>query len=350
MPWNKYIICALLPSVVFSAAAAGEENKPLSTAECIIAGAASGAIAGAGLGVLGSGLFGAGAALIVAASHQCQDEDQLTTGPTDSDQDGVLDYLDRCPSTPVGAVVDSKGCLPDSDGDGVLDYLDRCHDTPYPAAVDSKGCLLDSDGDGVADYYDRCPDTPYGVAVDRAGCPLDSDGDGVPDYLDACPNTPQGTLVRNNGCPYDSDNDGVYDGIDRCPDTPQGAQVDTVGCELDQQPVIPAPLISYNINFEFDSTELSASSKAILDQAVNALSQDAELVMVITGHADAIGSEKYNLNLSLRRARAAGEYLRSRGINGDRITEEGRGESEPLASNDTKEGRAVNRRVVLLMQ
>jgi OOP family OmpA-OmpF porin len=60
--------------------------------------------------------------------------------------------------------------------------------------------VLDSDGDGVTDDLDRCPDTPKGVTVDTKGCPLDSDGDGVPDYLDKCPNTPEGATVDARGC------------------------------------------------------------------------------------------------------------------------------------------------------
>ena len=59
----------------------------------------------------------------------------------------------------------------------------------------------DSDGDGVYDDMDKCPDTPKGVAVDSKGCPLDSDGDGVPDYLDKCPDTPKGVAVDSTGCP-----------------------------------------------------------------------------------------------------------------------------------------------------
>ncbi|MGD2151493.1 MAG: OmpA family protein [Desulfobacterales bacterium] len=60
--------------------------------------------------------------------------------------------------------------------------------------------VLDSDGDGVTDDLDRCPDTPKGVTVDTKGCPLDSDGDGVADYLDKCPNTPKGATVDARGC------------------------------------------------------------------------------------------------------------------------------------------------------
>ena len=88
----------------------------------------------------------------------------------------------------------------DSDGDGVVDDLDRCPNTPQGVTVDAKGCPLDSDGDGVVDDLDRCPYTPSGVAVDSSGCPIDSEGDGVPDYLDRCPDTPEGATVNEVGC------------------------------------------------------------------------------------------------------------------------------------------------------
>jgi OOP family OmpA-OmpF porin len=66
--------------------------------------------------------------------------------------------------------------------------------------VDAQGCPLDSDADGVVNYADKCPSTPPGVAVDSSGCPPDSDGDGVPDYLDQCPSTPVGATVNEVGC------------------------------------------------------------------------------------------------------------------------------------------------------
>lgn len=73
---------------------------------------------------------------------------------------------------------------------------------PAPAPAPVKPTLMDpdSDGDGVIDRLDRCPNTPKGVSVDKVGCPLDSDGDGVPDYLDKCPGTPKGFKVDKVGC------------------------------------------------------------------------------------------------------------------------------------------------------
>ena len=77
---------------------------------------------------------------------------------------------------------------------------------PPGVAVDISGRPLDSDQDGVPDYLDKCPNTPAGVVVDKdgcPGCPADSDNDGVPDYLDKCPNTPAGATVDKDGCMHE---------------------------------------------------------------------------------------------------------------------------------------------------
>lgn len=102
----------------------------------------------------------------------------------------------------------------DSDGDGIMDYMDSCPDTPPNTTVNEYGCEPDSgdsDGDGVNDDKDLCPGTAPGYAVDEYGCPddltKDSDGDGVPDSKDLCPSTPLGDTVGSNGCTIqDGDN------------------------------------------------------------------------------------------------------------------------------------------------
>jgi OOP family OmpA-OmpF porin len=88
----------------------------------------------------------------------------------------------------------------DSDGDGVVDSMDKCPNSAAGVKVGVDGCPLDSDGDGVADADDRCPGTAAGVQVDAMGCELDSDGDGIADSQDNCPNTPQGATVTADGC------------------------------------------------------------------------------------------------------------------------------------------------------
>jgi outer membrane protein OmpA-like peptidoglycan-associated protein len=158
-------------------------------------------------------------------------------GNKDDDSDGVKNSKDKCPFTPLGYLVDKKGCTIDTDKDGVADNVDLCPETPIGVQVDEHGCPIDSDGDGIPDYLDKCPDTPEAARgfVDENGCPIDSDGDEVPDYLDKCPGTPEAArgFVDENGCPKDSDSDGVADYLDKCPNTPEGAPVDENGCPID---------------------------------------------------------------------------------------------------------------------
>ncbi|MDR4497835.1 MAG: OmpA family protein [Candidatus Scalindua sp.] len=277
----------------------------------------------------------------------------------DSDGDGVYDDVDRCPDTPKGLIVDEKGCpevrkilRADSDGDGVNDDIDECPDTPIGEKVDAKGCpevrkvlRIDSDGDGVYDDVDWCPDTPKGVAVDGKGCPkvrqIDSDGDGVNDDIDECPDTPIGEKVDAKGCPevrkIDSDEDGVYDDRDECPGTPKGAIVDFRGC-----------WVIKGVKFDYKKWDILPQFNTNLDNAVNVLKKNPMLEIRIEGHTDNIGSMEYNLELSQKRAEAIKEYLVGNGINESRITTIGIGFSQPIATNETPEGRALNRRAELI--
>jgi OOP family OmpA-OmpF porin len=172
--------------------------------------------------------------------------------------------------------------------------------------------------------------------------PIDSDGDGVTDDIDQCPNTPRGTPVDEVGCPIpvDSDGDGVTDDIDQCPDTIKGALVDAVGCAYKLR----------GVDFAFDSAELGGDAEAILDEVAERLTNESfqDVTITIEGHTDSRGDEAYNRDLSQRRAQAAGDYLAAKGVAEDRITVIGRGESSPLATNDTEEGRAQNRRVTII--
>ena len=204
-----------------------------------------------------------------------------------------------------------------------------------------KGEELDSDGDGVPDSIDECPNTPIGVEVDEKGCPIDSDGDGVPDYLDKCPNTPKGCKVDKDGCPIDSDGDGVPDCLDKCPNTPRDTKVDKNGCPIVGEEL----LILHGIKFGFDSAKVSEGSKAILEVAVTTLKNNPKMKVEIEGHTDSIGTAEYNLGLSQRRADAVQDHLIVEGIGAERLQAVGKGEADPLVSNELKEGRAKNRRV-----
>jgi outer membrane beta-barrel protein len=265
----------------------------------------------------------------------------------DSDRDRVFNRYDTCPGTPTGVTADAYGCPLDGDGDGVPDHLDRCAATPVGTAVSDDGCPVDSDADGITDDVDRCPATPAGAGVDPTGCPRDSDDDEVFDGIDRCPNTPAGATVDETGCPFDTDTDGVYDGIDRCPNTPAGREVDEVGCSRVQAGLERGRLVLSSIYFQTGSAELLPQSRRVLDEVGQALLERPDIDIEIQGHTDSVGSSATNLRLSEQRARAVFTYLVSvyPGLDRDRFTVRGYGESRPIATNDSADGRALNRRV-----
>ena len=228
---------------------------------------------------------------------------------------------------------------PDSDADGVPDYLDKCPGTPMGTKCDANGCPIDTDGDGVPDYLDKCPGTPKGVKCDAAGCPLDSDGDGVADYLDKCPNTPKGCKVDAAGCPIDSDGDGVVDCLDKCPDTPKGIVVDENGCVPEGFRVVG------DVLFDTNKWDIKPEGKAALDKGAAFLLKNPQIKVGIQGHTDSSGAADWNAKLSQRRAESVMEYLVSKGVPAAQLTAKGFGPANPVAPNDTKEGRAKNRRV-----
>ena len=97
--------------------------------------------------------------------------------------------------------------------------------------------------------------------------------------------------------------------------------------------------------FDFDKSALKPAGKAKLEDLVSKLKGTDIEVVVATGHTDHTGTDAYNLKLSMRRANAVKAFLVSKGLPADRVFTEGKGESKPVASNKTAEGRAKNRRV-----
>ena len=166
---------------------------------------------------------------------------------------------------------------------------------------------------------------------------VDSDGDGVPDDADECPGTPPGVQVNAVGCTVDSDGDGVTDDVDACPNTPRGAIVDNRGC-----------WVVKGVRFDYKKWDVKPQFNTNLDNIINILKKTPGLKIRVEGHTDNIGSKKYNLDLSKKRAQAIKDYLVGKGIDQSRITSVGHGLSKPIAGNDTKKGRALNRRAELI--
>ncbi len=208
---------------------------------------------------------------------------------------------------------------------------------PMPAIVPVDG---DDDNDGVLNSKDKCPNTPAGTEVDSDGCKVDGDddNDGVLNSKDKCPNTPTGTEVDSDGCKVDGDddNDGVLNSKDKCPTTPAGNFVDEEGC---------TKIVNLHINFETASYTIDEASKPNVEAFANFLKARGNFDAKIIGHTDSVGSVANNQKLSENRANAVKEMIVSYGVDANRITSEGMGESAPRATNDTAEGRAENRRI-----
>jgi OOP family OmpA-OmpF porin len=226
------------------------------------------------------------------------------------------------PAAPVKVVKDT-------DGDGVVDDLDKCPGTPAGVKVDQDGCPLDTDGDGVPDYLDKCPGTPAGVKVDQDGCPLDTDGDGVPDYLDKCPGTPAGVKVDQDGCPPPVVQKAV----------PQAASAMETA-------IVERGRVTLNVEFDTAKSTIRKSSQEEIGKLAAVLKKYPDLKILIEGHTDNVGSAKYNEKLSQQRADAIKKNLVEKyGIDASRLNTKGYGLTKPVASNATKEGRQKNRRV-----
>jgi OOP family OmpA-OmpF porin len=320
--------------------------------------------------------------------------------PPDSDGDGVIDPLDKCPGTPAGTPVDANGCELDSDGDGVVDSKDKCPNTPAGAKVNEDGCELDSDGDGVVDSLDKCPGTPPGTKVDSNGCEC---GDiilrGVTFVTNSAEITPQGQLVLDSvafglakrtgtkieirGHTDDVGSEtanlalsqrradsvkaylvgkglaaddlttiGLGEMSHIAPnDTADGReqnrrvtlQVLSVVCEERAS----EDLVLRGVTFVTGSAKITPTSKLVLDSAIAYLNHRPQSTAQVRGHTDDVGNDDANMKLSQSRAEAVRDYLVKGGIDAARLAALGLGETDHMTSNDTPDGRAQNRRVTL---
>jgi len=189
----------------------------------------------------------------------------------------------------------------------------ECALTAVDPVTGRRDCLNDGDRDGIADDVDACPDTASGDRVDDRGCSLTTAGD--------------------------ADADGVADGTDACANTATGLQVDASGCAVEQTLSLQA------VSFESGSAVLTGVATGVLDGIAATLNHQDNLRLEIAGHTDDTASAAYNLKLSELRAEAVRQYLIARGVDGERLSTRGYGETQPLAANDNDANRALNRRV-----
>ncbi|MGZ6143953.1 MAG: OmpA family protein, partial [Myxococcales bacterium] len=237
-----------------------------------------------------------------------------------------------------------KVALKDSDGDGVPDIDDLCPDVAGPK--ENHGCpvFADKDGDGVADDIDRCPDVAE--PKENFGCPWpDKDGDGVPDNKDMCPDVPG--PAENAGCPWaDRDKDGVPDKDDECPDEPGPA--DNKGCPRKLKLVVVRKdriEIKQQVHFRPAKSVILKDSYELLRQVAQVIKDAPAITVRIEGHTDNVGKLQTNMKVSQSRADAVRDFLVKQGVDPKQLISLGYGPTRPIASNATKAGKSLNRRV-----
>jgi outer membrane protein OmpA-like peptidoglycan-associated protein len=176
------------------------------------------------------------------------------------------------------------------------------------------------------------------------GCPFrDADGDGIKDEQDNCP-TKAGP-PENNGCPYsDADGDGVRDGLDKCPTIPGTSENN--GCpalNVEEQLILKTAF--NNLEFETGKAQIKGVSFESLNELAELLIKKPSWKLLISGHTDNVGKPAANLLLSKNRALAVEKYLSQQGVKKMQLKSEWFGQTKPIESNKTPEGRQKNRRV-----
>ncbi|MEA1986216.1 MAG: OmpA family protein [Candidatus Marinimicrobia bacterium] len=248
--------------------------------------------------------------------------------------------------------------MSDLDGDGIPDDKDE---SPLQAEdmdgfEDEDGVPdYDNDGDGILDVDDKCPNSAedFDGFKDEDGCPEyddDKDGDGIPDDKDKNPNKAEDFdgFEDEDGAPdYDNDGDGILDVDDKCPNAAEvfNGFEDEDGCPDEIVIEKDTPITLYGITFTSGSDILSTEAKQLLNGIVTALTDNTDAKIMISGYTDSVGSASSNKRLSAKRAISVKNHLISVGIKSNRMETEGLGEIDPVATNDTEEGRNKNRRI-----
>lgn len=191
---------------------------------------------------------------------------------------------------------------------------------------------VDMRGEGYGDGYGRGYGRGYG-----------HDYSGYGPYFPPMMPIPAPSLPAEAESPADddSDSDGVGDLSDLCPESTAGVAVDALGCDD------TARIVLRGVNFKTDSDELTVESLAILDGVSTTLAENPQIRVMVAGHTDSDGDDAYNKELSQRRAQSVVDYLSGQGVDGQNLVARGFGEEQPIAGNDTAEGKAANRRVEL---
>jgi outer membrane protein OmpA-like peptidoglycan-associated protein len=222
--------------------------------------------------------------------------------------------------------------MPDRDGDGIPDADDGCPDDKEDrdGFEDSDGCPdHDNDKDGILDEADSCPLVPEDMDKDR-------DDDGCPEE----PLDPEG----------DNDKDGIINAKDKCPEKPEtfNGKDDEDGCPDAGDVVVTDGVIKTlkKVYFEYNSDQIKKESYEILEAVAATIKSYPQINLIeIQGHADERGNERYNLNLTTKRAAAVKRFLIKKGVEAKRLRSMGYGEYCPIRLGHEEQDWEENRRV-----
>jgi len=285
-------------------------------------------------------------------------------GCPDRDNDGITDKQDACPDD--AGLAEFNGC-PDRDGDKIIDKEDDCPDDA--GLAEFKGCP-DRDGDKLIDSKDRCPDKPG--PIDNEGCPetllhlLDNATNKT--QLSSSRKSKDGDFFLFTALPADSV--ALFQLVGENTENISEVTVIVAGnakkayrdakdglFRFPQKPKPPAPVVLTkeeeqilkkafdNLEFETAKDVIRPSSFAALDELAGLLKKKPTWKLKLAGHTDNQGKPAANLKLSEKRAKAVKKYLIDKGVADANIIAEWYGQTKPIASNKTPEGRQKNRRV-----
>ncbi|MGD8959267.1 MAG: OmpA family protein [Desulfobacteraceae bacterium] len=291
------------------------------------------------------------AALVAFGSGECLDKQHALAlfGPAPYNQSEMAAGLDslKCVggTSPMYDGTELAGQkLQESLGQTALVVVSDGEDINKDAVMQSVQALKDAMGDRLCIYTVQVGDDAKGTQLMKGiaevgGCGFAvnadeiTDPNAMADFVTKVFLAPAPVVAVT---PLDSDGDGVPDDIDQCPGTPAGARVNDVGCWL---------MAGDTVLFDFDSANINDTS--LLEAALVILNENPEMTGEVKGFTCSIGPEDYNQMLSERRANAVRDWFIQNGIAPERIRAMGYGETNPIASNDTEEGRRQNRRVEL---
>lgn len=297
-------------------------------------------------------------------------EKGLIYGMTDYSGDALGNSINSVKGTggitPIANAITHAGMdLGEVPGDAALIIVSDGLNTAVSDPVAAAGALKDMYGENICIYTILVDNDPKGkvlmeqiAAAGKCGFATTADNlmtrtlsngtivgsDGMADFVSAVFLEKKVAKPAPKMVDKDSDGDGVLDSLDKCPDTPKGIKVDSSGCPV----AIPEKVsITLLVEFDFDKAVVKPRYHDDLEKVANFLKAYPKTTATLEGHTDSIGTDEYNQKLSQRRAASVKQYLVDMfNIDAARLSAVGFGETQPVASNETAEGRQRNRRVV----